>query len=153
VTVAETAVFPIWTIPDSSVGEGGEGEGGVVHPQSSAETPNTHSMVDAGVRREAILEVQNPSCVASHISLTEDYEFCVKNRTTMVFDKSQWVRLLDVLFLGPFMVWYALQSRGEMSNIAVCILFFSGVLTIVYNGINYMGNYGWISRTSLFGTK
>ncbi len=122
-----------------------------MHPQSSAEEPNTHSIVEAGLRIDAILEVQNPSCAASHISLTINDDFRVRHRT-MTFDKSQWVRLLDVFLLGPFMIWYALQSRG-MPDVAVAVLFLSGVLTIVYNGVNYLGNYGWIPRSSLFGTK
>lgn len=70
-----------------------------------------------------------------------------------VFDKSQYIRLLDVFVLGPFMIWYALQSRGAMPDVAVAIMFLSGILTIVYNGANYLGNYGWIPRSSLFGTK
>lgn len=63
--------------------------------------------------------------------------------------KSQWVRLIDVFVLGPFMIWYALVSvvpsgsgsaveeRGELTRLAPLALFVSGVLTIVYNGINW----------------
>lgn len=146
--MAKVAVFPIWTIPEYSGAEGDRG----AHPQSSVEEPNTHSIVEAGVRIDAILEVQKPSCVASHISLTVDDEFRIRYRT-MTFDKSQMVRVLDVFLLGPFMIWYALQSRGIMPKVAVAAMFLSGILTIVYNGVNYLGNYGWIPRSSLFGTK
>lgn len=147
--MAKTAVFPIWTMPEGNdIEEGEEG----VQPQSSAEEPNTHSIVEAGVRIEEILEVQKPSCVASHISLTVDDEIRVRHRT-MSFDKSQMVRLLDVFVLGPFMIWYALQSWGMMPDVAVTPLLLLGILTIVYNGVNYLGNHGWIPRSSLFGTK
>lgn len=51
--------------------------------------------------------------------------------------KSQAVRLVDVLALGPFMMWYAYQSKNE-PNWARAVLAFSGAMTVVYNGANYL---------------
>jgi hypothetical protein len=50
--------------------------------------------------------------------------------------KTQTIRLLDVFVLGPFMVWYAMQSR-DMPNAARWALGIAGVLTITYNANNY----------------
>lgn len=63
-----------------------------------------------------------------------------------VYGKSQWVRLIDMFVLGPFMIWYALVTMTPVSavtseetvpRVASLALFVSGVLTIVYNGINW----------------
>jgi hypothetical protein len=58
-----------------------------------------------------------------------------------MFEKSQFVRLLDVFALGPFMVYFA----HKVSNVTVtqkAIIAASGVTTILYNGQNYLGNTG-----------
>lgn len=59
-----------------------------------------------------------------------------------LFGKSQWVRLLDVFVLGPFMIWYALATVGCHENSlppeAALVLLISGVLTIAYNGFNWL---------------
>jgi hypothetical protein len=54
-------------------------------------------------------------------------------------DKSQGVRLVDVLVLGPFMVWAGMQGRlrPDWANAALVV---SGVATIFYNGRNYLIN-------------
>lgn len=52
--------------------------------------------------------------------------------------KSQSVRLIDVWFLGPFLVWAAMQPR--MTRATRTILAVSGAATIVYNGRNYLAN-------------
>lgn len=65
-------------------------------------------------------------------------------------DKSQWVRLLDVFVLGPFMIWYALATvpaaskEDGIGGAAALALFVAGVLTIVYNGINWSGGSRWL---------
>ena len=52
--------------------------------------------------------------------------------------KSQWVRLLDVFILGPFMIWYALSTWSVVDPKVGMALLISGVLTIVYNGANWL---------------
>lgn len=52
--------------------------------------------------------------------------------------KSQWVRLLDVFVLGPFMIWYALSTWTTVEPAAAMGLLVAGVLTIVYNGANWL---------------
>jgi hypothetical protein len=59
--------------------------------------------------------------------------------------KSQWVRLLDVFVLGPFMIWYALATVDcEIRPEAALVLLVSGVLTITYNGFNWLRIAGWV---------
>jgi hypothetical protein len=50
--------------------------------------------------------------------------------------KSQAVRLVDVLVLGPFMMWAA--SRRELPEWARLALFVAGGLTVAYNGRNWL---------------
>lgn len=49
--------------------------------------------------------------------------------------KGQGVRLLDVLALGPFMMWAG--SRRELPEWARVVLWGAGLLTVVYNWSNY----------------
>jgi hypothetical protein len=50
--------------------------------------------------------------------------------------KTQFVRLLDVFVLGPLMIYIAAQYRiREPQRTALLV---SGVLTILYNGANYL---------------
>jgi len=51
-------------------------------------------------------------------------------------EKTQAVRLADVLLVGPFMIWFGGQARApdwaKQSMIGL------GILTILYNGSNYL---------------
>lgn len=51
--------------------------------------------------------------------------------------KSQAVRLADVLLLGPFMVWAGLNHPSELARLGLVM---AGVATVAYNGANYLGN-------------
>jgi hypothetical protein len=51
--------------------------------------------------------------------------------------KSQGVRIVDVLVLGPFMVWAATRPRA-LPGWARAALVVGGVATIVYNLQNYV---------------
>ena len=69
-------------------------------------------------------------------------------------DKSQWVRLLDVFVLGPFMIWYALATAGDgvsetgtlvgLPTGSALALLVGGILTIIYNGLNWTRNSNWL---------
>lgn len=48
--------------------------------------------------------------------------------------KSQWVRLFDVLVLGPYMIWLSQRLRGNHAT----LLFLAGAGTIAYNWANYV---------------
>jgi uncharacterized Tic20 family protein len=59
--------------------------------------------------------------------------------------KWQWVRLIDVLFLGPFMVWYAIKTmppaeekEAKPSREYSWILLFFGITTILVNAYFYV---------------
>jgi len=51
-------------------------------------------------------------------------------------EKSQQIRLIDVLVLGPYLVWYAAKAKTPHRE----IIFGIGVLTILYNLQNYLAN-------------
>jgi hypothetical protein len=57
-----------------------------------------------------------------------------------MLNKSQGMRIVDVFFLGPFMIWYALSSVDTMGPIAAWSLAFFGFMTILYNGYNWLGS-------------
>jgi hypothetical protein len=64
------------------------------------------------------------------------------------WSKSQWMRLLDVFVLGPFMIYYAIVTAGEVEWEMAAGLFVAGVATILYNGTNYLGKVGWWGKSS-----
>ena len=51
--------------------------------------------------------------------------------------KSQNIRLLDVFFIGPFMMYISYKAKG-ISNLERYTLLALGVATIYYNGKNYI---------------
>lgn len=63
----------------------------------------------------------------------------VTERTVPEVSKAQWVRVLDVILIGPLMVWggVALADRHRLAGGAL-VLF--GVATVWYNGRNYLRN-------------
>lgn len=56
-----------------------------------------------------------------------------------VFPKeaTQAVRLVDVLLLGPFMVWAGINHPDELARLGLVV---AGVATIAFNGANYLAN-------------
>ena len=59
--------------------------------------------------------------------------------TVKEMSKSQNIRLLDILFIGPFMIYFASKAKGinELERTIMCLL---GGATILYNGKNYLKN-------------
>lgn len=53
--------------------------------------------------------------------------------------KSQNVRLLDVFFIGPFIIYASNKAKG-LSQLERNVLFIVGLGTIIYNGKNYLEN-------------
>lgn len=58
----------------------------------------------------------------------------------MIFEKSQAVRLLDIFIIGPFILFYALKTRIQASVEEFAALLIIAILTILYNGYNYIAN-------------
>lgn len=50
----------------------------------------------------------------------------------------QWVRLIDIFLIGPFMIYYALISQEIMEPMYVYILAFFGASTILFNAYFYI---------------
>ena len=57
----------------------------------------------------------------------------------MYVEKGQFVRLVDVFILGPFMMWFGYQAKG-IDDIYRYTMIIVGFLTIIYNGRNYLIN-------------
>jgi cellobiose-specific phosphotransferase system component IIB len=53
------------------------------------------------------------------------------------FQKSQSIRLIDVFLLGPFMIYAGTKLPNKTMQ---TIMIISGILTITYNGNNYLKN-------------
>lgn len=51
--------------------------------------------------------------------------------------KTQTVRLIDVLFLGPLMLWAGAQNR-PLTVIVRTVLIVGGIATVLYNWSNYV---------------
>ena len=56
--------------------------------------------------------------------------------------KTQWIRLLDVLAYGPYLVYLSLQTHYTFSLLEKIVLLFMGATTISYNGRNYAQSFG-----------
>lgn len=54
----------------------------------------------------------------------------------MTVQKHQYIRLLDVFFIGPLMI-YAASAKAPSASVKNMLLLL-GVATIVYNGRNYL---------------
>ena len=66
-------------------------------------------------------------------------EHLLVERTVAAVTKTQNVRLIDVFLLGPTMIWAGLQVQKQNNTLGF-FLAFSGLMTIVYNGDNYLRN-------------
>lgn len=53
--------------------------------------------------------------------------------------KSQMIRLYDVFFIGPFMIYIGYKAKG-LNNLEKYMLYGLGAATIYYNGKNYWEN-------------
>jgi len=53
--------------------------------------------------------------------------------------KSQNIRLLDVFFIGPFMMYIGYKAKG-ITDLEKYMLYGLGIATIYYNGKNYLDN-------------
>jgi len=51
-----------------------------------------------------------------------------------MFDKTDFIRILDVVLIGPLMIYAS--TRARMPGTLKTILFASGIGTILYNGYN-----------------
>jgi hypothetical protein len=53
----------------------------------------------------------------------------------MVTGKTGIIRIIDVLFIGPYLINLSYQQKSPTTKL---ILFLIGGATILYNGINYL---------------
>lgn len=59
-------------------------------------------------------------------------------RRMIAIGKPQFVRLIDVFFLGPLMVYIGLQGRFKIPSLLRVVMLTSGAMTVIYNGRNYL---------------
>lgn len=62
-----------------------------------------------------------------------------KEETIVEYQKSQAIRLLDILILAPFLI-YAGVKKSTLPNYIRTGLVITGVATALYNGRNYLKN-------------
>jgi len=62
-----------------------------------------------------------------------------KKTTLQELSKSQNIRLLDVFFIGPFMMYIGYKAKG-ITDLEKYMLYGLGIATIYYNGKNYLSN-------------
>ena len=55
----------------------------------------------------------------------------------MAFDKGQIARIADVLFIGPFMIWFAIVAK-DISILNSSIMIALGLGTVIYNLKNFV---------------
>jgi hypothetical protein len=53
--------------------------------------------------------------------------------------KSQNIRVIDVFFIGPFLIYIASKATG-ISDIERTIIYIIAIATIIYNARNYISN-------------
>ena len=64
------------------------------------------------------------------MSITE-----TKKGTIAEVSKSQNIRLLDVFFIGPFMIYIGYKAKG-LTNLERYMMYGLGIATIYYNGMS-----------------
>jgi len=63
-----------------------------------------------------------------------------EDKTTITeISKSQNIRLLDVFFIGPYIIYISKKAKG-LNKLESITLLALGVATIFYNGRNYLNN-------------
>ena len=60
-----------------------------------------------------------------------------ENTSVEEVSKSQFIRLLDVFFIGPYMIYISKKAKG-LNKLESFTLLALGVATIYYNGKNYL---------------
>lgn len=55
-------------------------------------------------------------------------------------EKTQLIRLIDVVGIGPLMIWAGAKAKSDLSTPVRAALIITGVATIGYNGMNYLAN-------------
>ncbi len=55
--------------------------------------------------------------------------------------KTQWVRAVDVLVYGPYLIYIALHTTYTFSKVEKWFLYFLGSTTITYNLRNFIGPF------------
>ena len=66
----------------------------------------------------------------------------------MKIDKGQAARIMDVVFLGPYMVWFAIVAK-DISILNSSLMIALGIGTIIYNLKNFVLNYYPNSRYNM----
>ena len=69
-----------------------------------------------------------------HELIVQESEYTIKE-----VEKSQLIRLVDVFFIAPALI-YASYKANNLSDILRIIVLVIGVATLFYNGRNYLKN-------------
>ena len=58
----------------------------------------------------------------------------------MKIDKGQVARIMDIIFLGPYMIWFAIVAK-DISILNSSLMIALGIGTIIYNLKNFVLKY------------
>jgi len=61
----------------------------------------------------------------------------MSNEKTFGFTFQQ-VRIMDIVFVTPFLLWASTKTTNKQAKYGLIAL---GVLTLTYNGVNYLKNF------------
>jgi hypothetical protein len=62
-----------------------------------------------------------------------------ENTTIKEYQKSQAVRVWDIVVLAPFLIYIGYKAKG-ISTLERNFIYFIGISTLIYNGRNYLKN-------------
>lgn len=62
------------------------------------------------------------------------------DKSSSTIQKRQWVRVLDILVLGPFALWLGYKLQQDQWKVVPLLLYAYAYGTIVYNFLNYVLN-------------
>ena len=63
----------------------------------------------------------------------------IQESTVKELSKSQFIRLLDVFFIGPFLFYIGSKAKG-LTKVERTMVYIIAGATIYYNGKNYLTN-------------
>lgn len=82
---------------------------------------------------------QYKSVIRAKRAVSSKYFIDTKEETITEYQKSQTVRLLDVFVIAPILLYVAINGKA-LTPMMRALLGTIGVLTLLYNGINYIRN-------------
>ena len=77
-----------------------------------------------------------------YVLLNIDTLYFTFNMAIQMYEKQQWMRIIDICILGPFLIYvgYKLYHKEKLPEIIPYLLILYGLGSIVFNFMNYVKN-------------